>query len=212
MKFVRKSKGFDVSNVFDFLTKYTIYMSEIITFTPDEITDGGEHSTFECLFDGIASEKILKPAANKKISLSSYPQISIEPIEQEEDLVPTHPYLEEEENEEDEGLLEKDADAEIMVPRHTPMSEDTFWALIYLLFYKPELGKKLLHVKLSKTGAYAFIMHTAKNDAYVVYFSQRGRAGSKFWHVQADDYIANSLLHNGYELISPIEQKAPPKN
>jgi hypothetical protein len=68
--------------------------------------------------------------------------------------------------------------------KSSPMSEDQFLLILYLLLIKPDLGKKILNYVLDKNKIYIF--HVKLNSGTVVAVDVRWRGGE--WYVRADDF------------------------
>lgn len=73
--------------------------------------------------------------------------------------------------------------------KSTPMDEDTFWVVLYLLIIKPELGKELLGYELTKSNYYIF--HVKMSDGTV-------RAVNVGWD-DVEWYCYASSFDRGYD-------------
>lgn len=71
--------------------------------------------------------------------------------------------------------------------KSTPMDEDMFWAVLYLLIIKPELGKELLGYELTKLSYYIFHVKMTDGTVRVVIVGWRGDE----WH-----FIANAFSNS----------------
>jgi len=81
----------------------------------------------------------------------------------------------------------------------TPMKEDQFWAMLYLLIIDPKLGKKILKYELRKDKIYIF--HVKLSSGIVV--AVRVRWGGDEWGLDADDFDYGYPWCEGYVFLSP---------
>jgi len=81
----------------------------------------------------------------------------------------------------------------------TPMEEDAFWALAYLLFINPKLGKKILKYELRKYKYYIF--HIKFNSGKVVTVFVRWNIGQ--WFFIADDFVVGRAWCESYVFLYP---------
>jgi hypothetical protein len=74
----------------------------------------------------------------------------------------------------------------------TPMKEDQFWAMLYLLIIDPKLGKKILKYELRKDKVYIFHVKLASGKVVAVVLR---------W----DDGVWNLFAH-GFDIVHPWDE------
>ncbi len=86
----------------------------------------------------------------------------------------------------------------------TPMSEDQFWAMLYLLIIDPKLGKKILKYVLQKDKVYVFHVKLANGTVVAV----RVRWNVDEWYLYADDFGHLNPWHRGLVFLFPATLNA----
>lgn len=81
----------------------------------------------------------------------------------------------------------------------TPMEEDEFWAMLFLLIINPKLGKKVLKYEVRKNKVYVF--HLASNKVVAV-----GWHGGR-WNFLAYDFDSFSWCPGVIVFLSPATHK-----
>lgn len=82
----------------------------------------------------------------------------------------------------------------------TPMKEDQFWAMMYLLIVKPKLGKKILKYVLRKDKAYIFHVKLASGKVVAVGVYWDGGE----WSFDAVDFDCVGLWNRGSVFLFPV--------
>jgi len=83
--------------------------------------------------------------------------------------------------------------------KSTPMDEDQFWAMLYLLIYNPRLGEKILKYKLRKDKVYIFHVKLASGKVVPVrvYWNNVG------WNLCAEAFDYGACWFDGDVFLFP---------
>ena len=82
----------------------------------------------------------------------------------------------------------------------TPMEEDAFWAMLYLLIVNPKLGKKILKYELRKDKVYVFHVKLASGKVVAVDVDWNVDE----WRLDASDFVSVGPWGEGYVFLYPI--------
>ncbi|MCE9585415.1 hypothetical protein K8Q94_02215 [Candidatus Nomurabacteria bacterium] len=95
-------------------------------------------------------------------------------------------------------LPKNSTDSEIQnASNSTPMEEDQFWSMLYLLIVEPKLGKKILKYELRRDKYYVFHVALSSGEVIAVWLDWRDCE----WNLNAGDFDDDDWCRDGVFLF-----------
>ncbi len=85
------------------------------------------------------------------------------------------------------------------------MSEDAFWALMYVLIIKPEMGKEMFKYELNKSSNYFFLVRMGSKSTFYKAFHVhlRWSARDSEWVFDASSFNSSAQITWGHVYLYP---------
>jgi hypothetical protein len=84
--------------------------------------------------------------------------------------------------------------------KSTPMGENQFWVMLYLLIIEPKLGRKILKYALQKDKVYIFHVKLASGKVVAVNVDWNGGE----WDLNANDFVREFPWNGGFVFLYPV--------